>query len=118
MLKKTAGALGAAMLLGLALGGTASAEAAPAAPDTVSAAPAGITAVSGRFYVDGVNIRNRPDLTAKINGLGYVKHKVTVYCGTRGPLETYWWRITDTTTGVSGYIEQGVGGPSVGVPTC
>ncbi|MEE1821123.1 SH3 domain-containing protein [Streptomyces sp. BE20] len=113
MLKKTAGVLGAAIILGSAYGGTAS-----AAPETVSAATAGINAVSGRFYQDGVNIRNRPNLTATINGLGYVGHKVTVYCGTPGPLETYWWRITDNTTGVPGYIEQSFGGPNSSVPRC
>ncbi|ARQ67672.1 SH3 domain-containing protein [Streptomyces marincola] len=69
-------------------------------------------ALPGRFYVDGARIRSAPHLDAAVRGLGYRSHSVTVHCGTRGPLETYWFRITNNTTGVSGYIEQSVGGPS------
>ncbi|GHG62897.1 hypothetical protein GCM10018779_32010 [Streptomyces griseocarneus] len=83
-----------------------------AASDTALAAPAGERAVSGRFYTDGVSIRNAPRSGSTIRGLGYRSHSVTVHCGTPGPLETYWWRITNNTTGVRGYIEQGDGGPS------
>ncbi|MET9144574.1 SH3 domain-containing protein [Streptomyces sp. NPDC004042] len=112
MLKKSIGLLGASLALGLALTGTATAESGADLPGGAPAASTASSAVSGRFYVNGVNIRNKPNLDATVNGLGYVGHTVTVYCFTTGPLETAWWRITDTTTGVPGYIEQSYGGPN------
>ncbi|MFF8911573.1 hypothetical protein [Streptomyces olivaceoviridis] len=112
MRKNAIGVLGASLVLGLALTGTASAEVGSDASSGAPAVSAKLNAVSGRFYVDGVRIHNKPDLDANVNGLGYIGHKVTVYCFARGPLETVWWRITDTTTGVPGYIEQSYGGPN------
>lgn len=89
-----------------------------AQPDITSDASTAVRAVSGRFYTDGVNIRDEPNLDGTIRGLGYRSHRITVYCGIRGPLETYWWRITDNTTGVRGYIEQSYGGPSSNPGNC
>ncbi|MER5491389.1 SH3 domain-containing protein [Streptomyces sp. NPDC002490] len=79
---------------------------------TAQAASSEARALPGRFYSDGVNIRNAPRLNATVRGLGYRSHRITVHCGTPGPLETYWWRITNNTTGVRGYIVQEHGGPS------
>ncbi|WP_318205752.1 hypothetical protein [Streptomyces sp. SCL15-4] len=112
MRKNAIGVLGASLVLGLALTGTAVADVGTDASSGASATSAKLGAVSGRFYVDGVRIRNAPSLDAGVNGLGYIGHKVTVYCFTKGPLETVWWRITDITTGVPGYIEQSYGGPN------
>ncbi|MEU3658111.1 SH3 domain-containing protein [Streptomyces sp. NPDC032161] len=119
-MKRAFGALGAATVLSFALvgAGTAQAETSSAALNTAPVAPAGVNSLPGSFYTDGVNIRNAPNLDATVVGLGYRSHRVTVHCGTSGPLETYWWRITDNTTGVRGYIHQNYGGPSGNPGSC
>lgn len=122
-MKRSIGALGAATVLVLTLTGAAQADTKAAAPNAPVAAStdarsAGAQALPGRFYVDGANIRRSANLNATIVGLGYRSHSVTVHCGTTGPLETYWWRITNNTTGVTGYIEQSVGGPSSNPGSC
>ncbi|MGW3681554.1 SH3 domain-containing protein [Streptomyces prasinus] len=101
-----------------ALTGTAQAETNSAASNTLLAAPVDVNAVSGSFYTDGVNIRSAPNYDASVRGLGYRSHRVTVHCGIRGPLESYWWLITNNTTGVKGYIHQNYGGPSTNPGSC
>ncbi|HYN66092.1 MAG TPA: hypothetical protein VES93_04330 [Ornithinibacter sp.] len=68
------------------------------------AAPAA-AAVSGRFTT-GTNIRRCPQLSCVKDGIGYPSHSVTVYCYTYGSTAdgtNIWYKVKDTTTGVSGY---------------
>ncbi|GAA4530509.1 hypothetical protein [Amycolatopsis samaneae] len=87
----------------------------------LASTPAAVTQAAGpqpaRFDGDGVRIHEAPNDGSKTLGLGYRNHAVTLYCTTN--TAPAFGRITDLTTGVTGYARTGWvvqtgSGPSVG----
>ncbi len=95
---------------GLVLSAVAAATA-PSAQATPATKPAPTTtsvANYAEFRVDGARIRTGPSTDFGIAGLGYRSHRVTVHCSRiTGPQST-WHKLTDHTTGVSGWAAETV----------
>lgn len=64
-------------------------------------ADVGTRATRAWFTGDGIAIRTRP-ADGAIVGRGYRGHKVTFHCSSPKP-GAVWFKITDNTTGVTGY---------------
>lgn len=56
------------------------------------------------FREDGVRIRTGPSIDDGIAGLGYRGHSVTAHCFTAPQPNSAWYRITNNTTGVRGWV--------------
>jgi SH3-like domain-containing protein len=67
---------------------------------TVVAAPAAFA----EFREDGVRIRTGPGTNYAVAGLGYRNHSVTAHCFVAPIPNSAWYKITDNTTGVHGWV--------------
>jgi len=62
------------------------------------------TAVAGGFRVDGARIRQSPDTTSSILGLGYTSQSANVRCIVPRPHFSSMIYLTNNATGVTGYV--------------
>lgn len=56
-----------------------------------------------RFREEGVRIHRHDNTDSDVLGLGYTSHSVTAHCLAAKPNFMSMVRVTDTTTGVTGY---------------
>jgi SH3-like domain-containing protein len=105
----------------VSVGWAAAASAAPVSHSVTSTSPASVRPAAScgwqpannsnspsSFTGNGVNIRTGPSTSCTSKGLGYTSHGLRVRCV---DLADDWDYVTDTTTGVTGWVaDQYVGG--------
>ncbi|WP_017569736.1 hypothetical protein [Nocardiopsis halotolerans] len=69
---------------------------------SLTAAPA--SAAPGSFRVEGARIYRHADFDSDVLGLGYTSHSVNVHCMVPRPDFLSMYHMTNTTTGVTGYV--------------